>query len=250
MTNKKIVIVTGGSSGIGAATVEKFIIDGKYIPVILDLNKQQAKATPTDYFETDITKEESIATSINKIEEKYGEIYGLVNAAGRGGGGHAHQLELDEWEKNISLNLTGTFLVSKHCLKVMIRQRLGAICNVSSVVGLQSLTGATQYSASKAGVLGLTRTIALDYALLGIRANAVCPGYVDTEGVSHLNSPELQWVRDEIVQCAPIRRAGRPDEVASVIEFLISENSSLVTGTVITCDGGWTAGRHVGNYLS
>ncbi|WP_082706990.1 SDR family NAD(P)-dependent oxidoreductase [Pseudomonas sp. EpS/L25] len=247
--DQKVVVISGGSSGIGAAAVERFARKKEFLPVIVDLNRPKDSSSHAGYFQTDVASEESVSASIAQVIEQFGRIDGLVNAAGSGGGGHAHQLELAEWQRIIDLNLTGTFLMSKHCLKAMMKRRHGSICNVSSVVGLQALTGATQYSASKAGVLGLTRTIAVDYALLGIRANAICPGYVDTEGVSHLNSPELQWLRDEIASFAPTRRIGRPDEIAAVIEFLISDDSSIVTGSTMTCDGGWTAGRHAGNIL-
>ena len=245
---KKAIVVTGGASGIGKACVDTLISEGNTV-ISVDLNISESSSA-TQQVAVDVTDEAAIAAMFQELSNGGFQITGLVNAAGRGGGGHTHSLDFDEWSDVISLNLNGTFLMCKHALRSMLEAGTGAIVNISSVVGMQALTGATQYSASKAAVLGLTRTIALDYAGRGIRCNAVLPGYIETPGVGHMKDDVNKIVRDKIISFQNIGRAGQPKEVASVISFLLGESASFVTGASIPVDGGWLSGQVVGAQLT
>jgi NAD(P)-dependent dehydrogenase (short-subunit alcohol dehydrogenase family) len=179
------------------------------------------------------------------VRERYGRIDVLLNAAGVGGGGLAHQLSADEWDRVVDINLKGSFLVAKHVLRAMVEQGSGAIVHVASVEGLEGMSGSLPYNASKGGVVLMTKNMALDYAAHGIRVNCVCPGLIDTPLTALLKAEPLQHVRDEMRAWHAMDRLGRPEEIANCALFLASDEASFVTGHALVADGGWTAGRRV-----
>lgn len=241
-----VAIVTGGSSGIGAACVARLKADGASV-ICFDAG---AENTLADFNITgDVRNEQNVQDAVSAVHDRFGTVSILVNAAGVGGGGHAHALDTAEWDRVVDINLKGTFLFSKHCLGKMFAARSGAIVNVSSANGIVPLTGQTPYSASKAAVIMLTKQMALDYSACGIRVNCVCPGLIETPGMSHLNGPDLSWLRDQIVALHANKRIGQPEEIAACVAFLASKDASFVSGHALVCDGGWTSGQHVGNGL-
>jgi NAD(P)-dependent dehydrogenase (short-subunit alcohol dehydrogenase family) len=169
----------------------------------------------------------------------------LVNAAGVGGGGLAHELDTAEWDRVVDINLKGSFLVAKHVLRAMVEQRAGSIVHLASVEGLEGMAGSLPYNASKGGVVLMTRNMALDYGPHGIRVNCLCPGLIETPLTALLKADALKSVHDEMLRWHVLGRLGRPEEVASCALFLASDEASFVTGHAMVVDGGWTAGRRI-----
>jgi NAD(P)-dependent dehydrogenase (short-subunit alcohol dehydrogenase family) len=181
-----------------------------------------------------------------------GAVDGLVNAAGVAGGGPVHLVPASEWDRVIAVNLTGTFLVAKHVIGQMLRQpaaegRRGSVVTVASIEGLEGTAGGSSYSASKGGVVLLTKNMAIDYAGRGIRVNAICPGFIETpmsDGI--FGGPGLEATRADIVREHKLGRMGQPEEIAAVAAFLLSDDASFITGHALPVDGGYTAGRDHG----
>jgi NAD(P)-dependent dehydrogenase (short-subunit alcohol dehydrogenase family) len=170
----------------------------------------------------------------------------LVNTAGVAGGGPAHLCDLAEWRRVLDVNLTGTFLVSKHALAPMLAQKKGSIVNLASVEGLEGGEGMSAYNASKGGVVLLTRNMALDYGAFGVRVNAICPGFIRTPMIALLADPNLAPVTKRIEEAHALGRLGEPEEVANVALFLASDEASFVSGGALTVDGGFNAGKRFG----
>lgn len=248
-----VAVITGAASGIGAACALRFAREGASIAGI-DLAKPadesawqavQDAAPDTAFWQADVRDEPAIERIVGEIAERFSRIDSLVNAAGVSTGGAVDELELAEWDRVIGINLTGTFLVSKHVVSRMKAQRSGSIVNLASIEGLEAMEQQAAYNASKGGVVLLTRNMAVDYGHLGIRVNCLCPGLIETPLTEILKMPELDAIRQKFIDGHLLRRAGQPEEVAAAALFLVSEDASFVSGHALTVDGGYTAGRRL-----
>jgi meso-butanediol dehydrogenase/(S,S)-butanediol dehydrogenase/diacetyl reductase len=249
----RVAVITGAASGIGAACARRFAEEGAVIAG-LDVQKPVdagwdvvLSASPESSFREglDVRDEARVEAAIAAVRERYGRIDALVNAAGVGGGGLAHELSADEWDRVVDINLKGSFLVAKHVLRVMVAQGSGSIVHVASVEGLEGMSGSLPYNASKGGVVLMTKNMAIDYGAHGIRVNCVCPGLIETPLTALLRTDALRVVGEQMRSWHILNRLGRPDEVANCALFLLSDEASFVTGHALVVDGGWTAGRRV-----
>jgi NAD(P)-dependent dehydrogenase (short-subunit alcohol dehydrogenase family) len=234
-----VALVTGAASGIGAACAARFTAEGATV-VTLDL------AGGVDH-QVDVRDEAAIAAVIDGLVSRHGRLDSVVNAAGVAGGGPVHLLELEEWNRVLSVNLTGTFIVAKHALRQMVTQRSGSIINIASIEGIEGTEGGSTYNASKAGVVMLTKNMAIDYGSSGIRVNAICPGFIETPMMAAVTEmPGMEVFRQKLLEEHKLNRFGRPDEIAGAALFLASADASFVTGHALVVDGGFTAGMRPG----
>lgn len=241
MFKEKVAVVTGGASGIGLATTKKLLSEGANV-VILDLKMDEEIINSLGenvlYLKCDVSNEENVKNCIEEIIKKFNHIDYLVANAGIGGSASKpHEVSMDEWNKVISVNQTGIFLLNKYVINEMLKSGKGAVVNTSSMYGLVGSTTSFAYSASKGAINQMTRSLALTYARDNIRVNAIAPGYVDT--------PILSMVPDNIKETMgnelPIGRLGKDTEIANLICYLLSDDASFITGAIIPIDGGFTA---------
>lgn len=241
----KVAVVTGAVSGIGAATVDRFAAEGAVV-VGWDVTPHAGGIT------LDVRDEPAVADAMRAVVRDHGRLDAVVHAAGVAGGGPAHLLDAAEWERVVSINLTGTFVVDKHAIAVMLEQdpldgERGAIVNIASVEGLAGTEGGSSYNAAKGGVVILTKNLAIDYGRSGIRVNSICPGFIDTPMLQSVFAMDgMGPVMEDVVAAHQLGRLGRAEEIAAAALFLCSSDASFVTGVALPVDGGYTAGHRHG----
>jgi NAD(P)-dependent dehydrogenase (short-subunit alcohol dehydrogenase family) len=244
------VIVTGAASGIGAAIATRFLGE-RYSVVLFDLNAGGARdvaersghAANALILQGDAGEESSVREAVWKAKEKFGAVGVLVNNVGIEINGTIEQQSREEWDRHVAVNLTSVFLFSRYCIPGMRASGGGSIINISSVHAFMSWPRCAAYDATKAGLLGVTRALAIDHGPEGIRVNAICPGYIRTPLLERWFAM-LENGEHDAAQAHPLRRIGEPAEVANVAFFLASEQASFVTGAVLAVDGGWMASGH------
>ena len=241
MLKGKVAVITGGSRGIGKATAQKLASLGADIAVVYrsedaaaaelcsELQQQGVKAEP---FKLDVSVYDDAKETVDRIMETFGHIDILVNCAGITKDRLIAMMKEDGFDAVINVNLKGTFNMIKHCTPVFMKQRSGKIINLASISGIIGNAGQANYSASKAGIIGLTKSVAKELAGRGVCCNAVAPGFVETEMTANLSK------NNKLVDQIPMKRMGQPEEVAELIAFLASPVSDYITGEVIKIDGG------------
>lgn len=242
-TERKTAFVTGASRGIGRAIAIKLAQDGFNVAINYSKNSKSAdevlnsvKAFGVDAIavQCDVSKFEDVEKAILAIIEKFGSIDVVVNNAGITRDNLILKMSENDWDDVIDINLKGTFNVIKFASKYMIKKRRGKIINITSVVGITGNAGQANYAASKAGIIGLTKSVAKELAGRGITVNAIAPGFIETDMTNILNED----VKDDILQSIPLKRAGKPEDIADLVSFLASDASNYITGQVINVDGG------------
>jgi len=241
MTAGPVTVVTGGGSGIGLATCARLAKEG-FAVAALDLRPSGAAGVAALTLVCDVTDEADVSAAMAMVSDRLGEIDVLVNNAGITGSRQAtrcHETPVEEWDKVFAVNVRGPFLCSRAVLPQMVARGSGHVITIASVAGLVAFPGRCAYTASKGAALMLTRSIAVDYAAAGIRANAVCPGMVYTPMTSwRLDQPQL---RAEVEGRIPVGRVATPEEIADAVALLASGRLTYMTGHPLVVDGGMSA---------
>lgn len=233
-----VVLVTGATRGIGLAIAERLADRGMHVVVNShsELSDEQKTAIAGDHEFTfvigDVSDENAAQQMVTDVVDQFGHIDGLINNAGITRDKLLSRMKLADFEAVINTNLVGAFNMTKAALKVMQKQRSGSIVNLSSIAGTNGNMGQANYSASKAGLIGLTKTSAREGALRGIRCNAIAPGMIKTDMTDKLSDK----MKDQFTETIPLKRFGEPDEIAQTAEFLLT--NQYITGQVIKVDGG------------
>jgi len=238
----RVALVTGGARGIGRAIALRLAGAGAKVAIVdlmdtgADTAREVERATgrTTAFVKADISKESEARAAVAAAEEALGPIDILVNNAGITRDGLALTMDEKDWDAVLTVNLKGSFLMSKAVLRGMIRRRRGSIVSISSVVARRGNAGQINYSAAKAGLIGLTKSLAREVASRNVRVNAVAPGYIETDMTAALDEKSRQALISQI----PLGRIGTPEAVADAVVFLAGDESSFITGAVLAVDGG------------
>ena len=238
-----VALVTGASKGIGAAIAIELAKDGWAVGVNYNSDREGAERTVAAIEEAggralavggDISDANGVANELfDRLEQELGPVLALVNNAGITADGLAIQMEDDDWNRVIDTNLTAAFRMTRRAMRPMIKARYGRIVNVASVVGPRANAGQANYAAAKAGLIGMTKTVATEVARRGVTVNAVAPGFIATDMTEDI--PEA------VIDAVPAKRAGTPEEVAAAVRFLASDAAGYVTGSTLFVDGGMSA---------
>ena len=236
----KIILITGANRGIGHNILKKIATCG-YTVIGTSRSKDGADLiteTLKDFkgkgIVMDVTNQESIDTSVSQIKDDYGVIYGLVNNAGITNDNLLMRMSDEQWNTVIETNLTSLYRVTKSVVKDMMKSRTGRIINIGSIVGMMGNAGQSNYSATKSGLLGFTKSLAREVSSRNINVNAISPGFIDTDMTRALSQEQIEALTKNI----PLGRIASPDEVSSVVAFLLSDDSSYITGENINVNGG------------
>lgn len=248
MFSGKVAFITGAGTGIGRAAALAFAREGASVAVVgrtADDNQETVRLVEQQggravALEADISQEEDVKAALAQTIDVYGRLdYAFNNAGVEQHKAPLADLDIEEWDRIVNTDLRGTFLCLKHEIPLILQQGGGAIVNTSSGAGLVGIKHNTAYTAAKHGVIGLTRSAALDYADKNLRINAVCPGYIDTPMMDRFTH-DSEKERAEVVKQEPIGRAGLPEEIANAAVWLCSDASSFVVGHALAVDGGQT----------
>jgi 3-oxoacyl-[acyl-carrier protein] reductase len=241
-SDQRCALVTGGAGGIGAAIARALAADGWPVGVSYRSDADGAERVAAEIagaggravaLAGDLRADDAADSLFAALEERFGPVLVLINNAGVRADGLSPQLADEQWQQVIDTNLSAAFRTTRRALGPMLRARFGRIVNVASVVGPRANAGQANYAASKAGLIGFTKTVAVEVARRGVTVNAVAPGFVETK--------LTQDVGNGVVDAIPARRVGTPEEVAACVRFLTSDEASYVTGTTLTVDGGMSA---------
>ncbi|MCB1680628.1 MAG: acetoacetyl-CoA reductase [Rhodospirillales bacterium] len=235
---KKIAIVTGGTRGIGHAIALALKADGYDVIATYHGNEEAAQKfrneTGCEALKFDVADYAACEDAVKKVEAGHGPVQILVNNAGITRDGMLHKMPKENWHDVIETNLTSCFNMCRLVVPGMRERNFGRIINISSINGQKGQFGQVNYSAAKAGILGLTRALATEVAAKGITVNAICPGYIETDMTAGMK----QEVLDSIIRQIPVTRMGQPDEIAALVSFLASEKAAFITGATIAANGG------------
>jgi 3-oxoacyl-[acyl-carrier protein] reductase len=238
----KIALVTGGGQGIGQAIGDNLAKSGAHV-IFGDINLENAEKSAENVLANggnasatliNVADPENVKVAFDSIAKEFKPVDILINNAGITKDGLFVRMKEDDWDRVLAVNLKGSFLCGQQAAKHMMKQRQGAIVNIASIVGVMGNAGQANYSASKAGLIGLTKTMARELAPRNITVNAIAPGFIDTEMTRVLD----EKIRDKLIEQIPLSRLGLPDDIAHSVAFLVSDRSNYITGQVINVNGG------------
>jgi len=239
----KVAIITGASRGIGKAIAQEFVQQGATVAFTYHSSEEKARALEAELtknggnvrgFKSDAAQMDQAETLVSDVVKAFGTVDIVVNNAGITDDTLLMRMNEEQWDRVINVNLKSCFALTKAVMRTMLKARSGSIINVSSVVGVQGNAGQANYAASKAGILGFTKSVALELGSRNIRCNAIAPGFIETEMTAALDESTVQGWRDAI----PLKRGGQPEDVAQLCTFLASDMSSYITGQTVCIDGG------------
>ena len=238
----KVAVITGAGSGMGRAAAQVFAREGAKVVAVDVTGKQDETAAELGgdvvACQCDVSVESEVEAMFATARETFGRVDAVLNVAGIGGFGMLADLPLEEYDRVLNVNLKGVMLGTKHGINAMIPTGGGSIVNWSSIGGLGASQGTSVYCASKAAVISFTKSAAVEYGTQGVRANAVCPGFVET---ALTGGPGSGARFPQLIDASALKRAGQPEEVAELASFLASDRASFITGAIISIDGGTTA---------